>query len=73
MIGESEKMKITLKDGSVRNYESPISVIEIAKELSEGLARVQGCLGYDYDASDKSIHVNKEEAEIVKLIFQNVY
>ncbi len=30
----------------------------------------QGCLGYDYDASDKSIHVNKEEAEIVKLIFQ---
>lgn len=40
MIGESEKMKITLKDGSVRNYESPISVIEIAKELSEGLARV---------------------------------
>ena len=30
----------------------------------------QGCLGYDYDASDKSIHVNMEEAEIVKLIFQ---
>lgn len=29
----------------------------------------QGCLGYDYDVSDKSIHVNKEEAEIVKLIF----
>jgi len=44
MIGESEKMKITLKDGSVRNYESPISVIEIAKELSEGLARV-ACAG----------------------------
>ncbi|MDD4370760.1 MAG: threonine--tRNA ligase [Anaerostipes sp.] len=37
-------MKITLKDGSVRNYESPISVIEIAKELSEGLARV-ACAG----------------------------
>ena len=37
-------MKITLKDGSVRNYERPISVIEIAKELSEGLARV-ACAG----------------------------
>lgn len=27
MIGESEKMKIILKDDSVRNYERPISVI----------------------------------------------
>lgn len=34
------------------------------------LVGFQGCLGYDYDASDKSIHVNKEEAEIVKHIFQ---
>lgn len=34
------------------------------------LVGFQGCLGYDYDSSDKSIHVNHEEAEIVKLIFQ---
>ncbi len=37
-------MKIQLKDGAVRNYEKPITVIEIAKELSEGLARV-ACAG----------------------------
>ena len=37
-------MKIQLKDGSVRNYENPVSVFEVAKELSEGLARV-ACAG----------------------------
>lgn len=37
-------MKIQLKDGAVRKYEKPIIVIEIAKELSEGLARV-ACAG----------------------------
>ena len=33
-------MKITLKDGSVKEYEHSMSVIDIAKDLSEGLARV---------------------------------
>ena len=37
-------MKITLKDGSVKEYASPMSVIDIAKDLSEGLARV-ACVG----------------------------
>lgn len=37
-------MKIQLKDGSARNYENPVSVLEVAKELSEGLARV-ACAG----------------------------
>lgn len=37
-------MKITLKDGSVKEYGSAISVYEIAKDLSEGLARV-ACAG----------------------------
>ncbi|MBR5349135.1 MAG: threonine--tRNA ligase [Lachnospiraceae bacterium] len=32
-------MKITLKDGSVREYAQPMSVIDIAKDISEGLAR----------------------------------
>ncbi len=32
-------MKITLKDGSVKEYESAKSVYEIAADLSEGLAR----------------------------------
>ena len=32
-------MKITLKDGSVKEFKDGLSVYEIAKELSEGLAR----------------------------------
>ncbi len=37
-------MKITLKDGSVKEYGQPMAVIDIAKDLSEGLARV-ACAG----------------------------
>ncbi len=33
-------MKITLKDGSCKEYESAMSVIDIAKDISEGLARM---------------------------------
>ena len=32
-------MKITLKDGSVKEYENKKSIIDIAKDISEGLAR----------------------------------
>lgn len=37
-------MKITLKDGSVKEYAQAMSVIDIAKDLSEGLARA-ACAG----------------------------
>ncbi|OLR55159.1 threonine--tRNA ligase [Hornefia porci] len=37
-------MKITLKDGSVKEYSSPLSVYEIAEDISAGLARV-ACVG----------------------------
>lgn len=33
-------MKVTLKDGSVKEYAGQMSVIDIAKDISEGLARV---------------------------------
>ncbi len=33
-------MKITLKDGSVREYDKEMAVIDIAKDISEGLARM---------------------------------
>jgi len=38
------RMKITLKDGSVKEYESAMSVMDIAKDISEGLARM-ACAG----------------------------
>jgi len=43
MKGEN-KMKVTLKDGSVKEYAQPMSVIDIAKDISEGLARA-ACAG----------------------------
>ena len=33
-------MKITLKDGSVKEYQSAMAIIDIAKDISEGLARM---------------------------------
>ena len=35
-----KRMKITLKDGSSKEYAQPMSVYEIALDISEGLARV---------------------------------
>ena len=37
-------MKVTLKDGSVKEYAQPMSVIDIARDISEGLARA-ACAG----------------------------
>ncbi len=37
-------MKITLKDGSVKEYGQAMAIIDIAKDISEGLARV-ACAG----------------------------
>ncbi len=36
-------IKITLKDGSIKEYDSEISVLDIAKSISEGLARNACC------------------------------
>ncbi len=41
---ENKNMKITLKDGSVKEYAEAKSVLDIAKDVSEGLARV-ACAG----------------------------
>ena len=37
-------MKVTLKDGSFKEYAQPMAVIDIAKDISEGLARM-ACAG----------------------------
>ena len=37
-------MNITLKDGSVKSYDAPMRVIDIAADISAGLARV-ACAG----------------------------
>jgi threonyl-tRNA synthetase len=43
MKGVINMTKITLKDGSVKEFEAGISVLDIAKSISEGLARNACC------------------------------
>ena len=53
-------MKVTLKDGSVKEYDSAKSVYEIAADLSEGLARV-ACAGeLDGEVVDLRTIVDKD-------------
>lgn len=53
-------MKITLKDGSSKEYEGAMSVLEIAKDISEGLARA-ACAGeVDGTVVDLRTIVNKD-------------
>ncbi len=40
-------IKVTLKDGSVKEVESGKSVLDVAKEISEGLARMATCASVD--------------------------
>jgi len=62
-------MKITLKDGSVKEYENNMSVIDIAKDISEGLARV-ACAGeVDGEVVDLRTVIDKDcELNILTLI-----
>lgn len=53
-------MKITLKDGSVKEYENAMSVYEIALDISEGLARA-ACAGQvDGEVVDLRTVVDKD-------------
>lgn len=53
-------MKITLKDGSVKEYDSAKSVYEIAADLSEGLARA-ACAGkIDGEVADLRTVIDKD-------------
>ena len=45
-------MKITLKDGSVREYENALSVYDVAMDISEGLARAGCCALVDGQVAD---------------------
>ena len=53
-------MKITLKDGSVKEYDKAMSVYEIAQDLSEGLARVACVAELDGEGVDLRTIVDGE-------------
>ena len=53
-------MKITLRDGSVKEYSQSMSVIDIAKDISEGLARVATAGEIDGEVVDLRTVVDKD-------------
>ncbi|MBR3306429.1 MAG: threonine--tRNA ligase [Lachnospiraceae bacterium] len=53
-------MKITLKDGSIKEYDSPRSVYEIAADISEGLARTACAAELDGEVCDLRTVVEKD-------------
>ena len=52
-------IKLTLPDGSIREYENGIKAIDVAKSISEGLARVILAASYN----DKTIDLQQELTE----------
>ena len=55
-------MIITLKDGSSKEYAAPMSVIDIAKDISEGLARVACAAEIDGKVCDLRTVIDKDVA-----------
>ena len=53
-------MKITLKDGSSKEYAQSMSVIDIAKDISEGLARVATAGEIDGEVVDLRTVIDKD-------------
>ena len=63
-------MKITLKDGSVKEVKKGISVLELAKEISEGLARNATAGKVNGEVKDLRYQI-EEDAEVEILTFDN--
>ncbi len=53
-------MKVTLKDGSFKEYTQPMAVIDIAKDISEGLARMACVAEIDGEVKDLRTIVDKD-------------
>lgn len=53
-------MNVTLKDGSFKEYAQPMAVIDIAKDISEGLARMACVAEIDGEVKDLRTIVDKD-------------
>ena len=63
-------MKITLKDGSSKEYAASMSVLDIAKDISEGLARAATCAKVNGDIVDLRTEIS-EDCELELLTFDS--
>ena len=64
-------MKVILKDGSVVEAEKGISVLELAKQISEGLARVATAGKVNGQVRDLRFKIEEENANVEILTFDN--
>ncbi|NLK37589.1 MAG: threonine--tRNA ligase [Epulopiscium sp.] len=70
MKGRMFMIKITLKDGVVKEFEKAVSVLEIAQSISEGLAR-NACAGI-VDGEEKDLRfVVEKDAEVSICTFED--
>ena len=53
-------MKVTLKDGSFKEYEQPLAAIDIAKDISEGLARAACVAQVDGETVDLRTVIDRD-------------
>ena len=63
-------IKITLKDGSIKEFEDKISILDLAKNISEGLARVATCARVNGKVEDLRYIIDKD-AVVEILTFDN--
>ena len=64
-------MKVILKDGSILKVEKGISILELAKKISEGLARVATCAKVNGKVKDLRYNIEEENAEVEICTFDN--
>ena len=65
-----KSMKITLKDGSVMEFANSMAVIDIAREISEGLARVATAAKINGEVADLRTVV-EDDCELEILTFDS--
>jgi len=58
--GEESMIKVTLKDGSIKEYDEGISIREVAESISAGLARVALAGEVDGEVKDLSYKLEKD-------------
>ncbi|SHD78544.1 threonine--tRNA ligase [Schnuerera ultunensis] len=61
-----EKIKITLPDNSIRKYDKGVTVLEVAKDISEGLARV--ALGAVVNGKTKGMQETIDEDANIRIV-----
>ena len=63
-------IKITLKDGSIMEVENGTSIMDVAKKISEGLARVATCGTVNSEVKDLRFELNQDCNLTIETFYQ---